>query len=243
MRDKNIFIMFIITFLTFFDMCAQNFVASGGEFYSGPMGFDFQSSTMWSTDRSSSPGYFSWDNSSGNAYTGADDTHHVNGYVKKYGKVAFTFPIGTGSDYRTISIGDNAAGLATDAYAAAWITGDPNSTPDPTNADSLHYTTAVSGGIVDVSLVGQWDWQVISGTGEGLAITVSMPGITATGAFMHPANLRLVGWNGASWVNLGDEGATSSVENSVLKGIMVQDIEAIAIGTVCNSGSNYPIIK
>ena len=237
------YLVFILVSAPLFSISAQNHVASGGELFSGSMGYDFQSSTVWSTDRSTTPGYYSWDGDSGNAYTGADDTHHVNGYVKKYGTKAFTFPIGTGADYRTLSIGSYPSGNNTDAYAAAWIVGDPSTTPDPTNANSFNLKASVSGVIVGVSPVGQWDWQAISGTGAGLSITVSMPEINATGAFIYPTNLRLVGWNGSNWINLGDVGASAFTRNSTLSGTMVAGIQAIGIGAVCNAGISYPIIK
>lgn len=245
---KNKTVIKIMSYLIFISapllsIDAQNHVASGGELYSGPLGYDFQSSTVWSTDRSATPGYYSWDGDSGNAYTGVDDTHHVNGYVKKYGTRAFTFPIGTGLDYRALSIGAYPAGNNTDAYAAAWIVGDPTTTPDPTNSNMFNSKTAVSGVILSVSPIGQWDWQSLSGTGAGLNITVSIPEISASGAFSYPANLRLVGWNGSSWINLGVAGASSLIENTTLSGTMAAGIQALGIGAVCSAGTNYPTIK
>jgi len=57
------------------------------------------------------------------------------------------------------------------------------------------------------------------------------------GAYSTGANLRLVGWNGSSWVDLsGAPTATGTGENSTLSGIMIAGISAIGIGSIA-----YPL--
>ena len=239
-------LLFILVFMPLFNLSAQNYVGSGGEFFTNELGYSFATSQTWKTDRSAIPGYFSWSKTSNTAsYSGLDATHNINGYVKKYGKNDFVFPIGTGIELRTLSIAANSSGIDTNAYAAAWIAGDPTSTPDPTNANAFHSTTAFSGTIIGVSPLGQWDWQAISGTGAGLGITVSIPAISSTGAFTYPANLRLVGWDNATskWVSLGTIGATALANYTPLSGTMISGIDAIGIGAVCGAGTNYPTIQ
>lgn len=189
----------------------------------------------WSTDRTATPGYFSVINSA--AYTGCSDAANINGYIKKYGNTAFIFPVGNGSDLRTLEI--SAPANSTDAYATAWIAGDPSNTNDPTTPGSgLHPVNAVKAPVVSVSPVGQWDWQVgdagslgtgTTGTGNGLKITVSIPDLST---FAMAGSLRLVGWNGTEWIDLsGTATATGNTENSTLSGTMVTGISAIAIGS------------
>lgn len=238
------YLLFILVFLPLINLSAQNYVGTGGEFYTGNIGYDFTTSTVWQTNRSANPGYYSW-GSGATSYTGLGANNNINGYVKKYGVDAFVFPIGMGSEIRTLSI-TASAGLATDAYATAWINGNPTTTADPTNTDALHPITSVSGVIVGVSDLGQWDWQAISGTGAGLGITVSIPAITATtGVFNQPSNLRLVGWDGATskWVSLGTTGASGLTNYSTLSGTMVAGIQAIGIGASCSAGIIYPTIQ
>jgi hypothetical protein len=206
---------------------AQQYVETDGEFgVFGPLSLG--TSTIWETTRTANPSYFSWTIGSGEA-TDLDDNHNINGYVKKYGPEAFTFPVGSGTDLRTLSI--SVPKEVTDVYAVAWIAGNPDTTPDPTNGNAMHPTTAVSGKIAAVSPVGQWDWQAIRGTGAGLDITVSIPAINGA-SFTDPDNLRLVGWNGTAWVSIGATGATGLTENSTLTGTMIEGIQAIGIGTV-----------
>jgi hypothetical protein len=162
-------------------------------------------------------------------YTGGlSDAQHVNGYVTKTGNDAFTFPVGSGSDLRTLSISAPAA--ATDAYSVAWLAGDPGAVGDPSDANALHATGAYAAPISSVSTAGQWDWIPVSGTGEGLTITVSLPdGLVAA----MPEDLRLVGWNGSAWVDLsGGSNATGNTEGSTLSGTMIAGITAIGIGSV-----------
>lgn len=158
--------------------------------------------------------------------TALGDAQHVNGYVSKTGNDAFTFPVGSGTDVRTLTI--SAPPTVTDQFSVAWIAGNPTTTGDPTNSNALHPVANFAAPIMSVGNKGQWDWVPVSGTGAGLTITVSIPASTTAPA----ANLRLVGWNGTQWVNLGTAGATGNTENSTLSGTMILGISAIAVGSV-----------
>lgn len=230
MKKKYFFHIIIGTLLFFSSLLqAQNYLGSDIEMgIFGP--FSFETSTSWGTARTATPGYYSWTIGSGN-YTGVDDSHHINGYVKKYGPEPFVFPVGSGTDLRTLAI--SAPSSPSDVYAVAWIMGNPATTPDPTNGNQFHSVTAVSGIISAVSRVGQWDWQAVRGTGEGLTIMVSIPQLLGA-EFADASLLRLVGWNGTTWESLGTAGASGVTENSMLSGTMKGGIQAIGIGAVSN---------
>ena len=232
------FFCFILSVVFLVNGYAQaNRVFSGGEVVNfGIVDISAMGGQAWRSDRTAQPGYFSSvENAS---YTGYSDQHNIDGYIKKYGDDAFVFPVGTGSDLRTLEI--SKPNKITDAYATAWIEGDPSSSIDPTDARSAKHTViSVTAPIVSVSKAGQWDWQVgenanlgdgTTGNGEGLNITVSIPDMTQ---FANASELRLVGWNGSSWIDLsGKSTATSNNENSKLSGVMIPGISAIAIGKV-----------
>ncbi|PSK91263.1 T9SS type A sorting domain-containing protein [Taibaiella chishuiensis] len=170
-------------------------------------------------------------------YTGGTtDVQHVNGYVSKTGNDAFTFPVGSGTDIRALSI--SAPASATNQYSVAWIAGDPGTNGDPSNANAMHPTNSVTTPITSVSTAGQWDWIPVSGTGAGLTVTVSMPNLTPTG--ISAPDLRLVGWNGTSWINLSSVAtATGTNEGATLSGTLIAGITAIGIGSI---GTPLPVL-
>lgn len=222
-----IFIIVAVIIIPIQEAASQNYVVSGGEVvvFSN---LDFATSAVWETSKNTVPGFYTWVNNVEN-YSGASDSNHVNGYVKKIGSQGFVFPVGSGSDLRTLQI--SAPASSTSEYAVAWLGGNPDATPDPTNAGQLHPTTAVTGTIKGVSSVGQWDWFPVSGTGEGLIVTISIPALSGD-FFTSASDVRLVGWNGTSWVNLGTSGATGLTENSTLSGTMIAGIQALGIGSI-----------
>lgn len=208
-----------------------NYVFSGSELTNfSTVNLAIPGDQTWSTDRTATPGYFS---AVGTAvYTNPSDIKaNVNGYVKHYATAAdqgFSFPVGTGSDYRNITV----SGLrpATSVIATAWILGDPTNTSDPTAPNAgTHAVTALGSGITAVSTVGQWDWQDVSENAAGVTVTVSIPDLSSFGA---ASDLRLVGWNGTQWVTLGTSGASANTENSTLSGTMIAGISAIGVGKI-----------
>lgn len=193
----------------------------------------------WSSERGPIPGYFSATDTA--AYTGCSDAANIDGYLKKYGNNAFIFPVGSGDKLRSLEI--SAPANLTDTYATAWITGNPTENHDPTSPNAgAHPVSSVSFPIASVSTVGQWDWQVgdadhlgpgTTGTGEGLTIKVSIPDMTL---FATATSLRLVGWNGTTWIDLSETStASGNTENSTLTGTMVPNITAIAIGRIASA--------
>lgn len=212
-----------------------NRVMSGGEIVNfNVVDITVVDGVKWTTERTATPGYFSAIDTA--AYTGCSDDIHIDGYVKKYGNRSFIFPIGSDNKLRTLEI--SAPSLSSDAYATAWISGDPSGALDPTGPfEGPHPVTSCSGSIFSVSTAGQWDWQVgeaanlgdgTTGTGEGLIIRVSIPDLTT---FANAGNLRLAGWNGTTWIDLsGRPTATGNTASSIVEGVMVPHISAIGIG-------------
>lgn len=234
----KLFSIVLLSLFVLVSIVAQgNRVFSGAELINyGIVNISPVNGISWSTERAALPGYFSAVNTA--TYIGCSDTDNINGYVKKYGNNSFIFPVGNGSDLRTLEI--SAPSLISDAYATAWILGNPGLDLDPTAPNpGRHSVFSFAWPIVAVSNVGQWDWQVgdagnlglgTTGTGAGLTITVSIPDMTL---FSPKAYLRLVGWNGTKWIDLsGKATANGNTENSSLSGTMITGITAIGIGRV-----------
>ncbi|HEY0110061.1 MAG TPA: T9SS type A sorting domain-containing protein, partial [Fibrella sp.] len=191
------------------------------------------------TARSNAPGYFMAIDDA--AFTGgANGTSFlVDGYVKYFRSTSattgiFEFPVGQGIDYRPLTI--SAAIPDHSSFAVAWFSGDPAIVSDPTDG-STHSRHSKGPDVVSVMPHGFWDWQNLAGTAAGMAITVSIPDVSAQA---QASNLILVGWDGTEWVNLsGAVGAGSfsgnwangNTEGDLLSGSWQPNITAIGIGS------------
>ncbi len=165
----------------------------------------------------------------GATYSGGNtDAQHVNGYVTKIGDDAFVFPVGSGTDLRTLSISALAAPAT---LSTTWFAGDPATVTDPSDG-TTHSPAAVAAPIEAVSPAGFWDWINPAGSDDNVSVTVSIPDLSN---FALAANLRLVGWNGTEWIGLSaGSNASGNTENSTLTGTIPAGvaISAIAIGSV-----------
>ncbi|GGH25015.1 hypothetical protein GCM10007423_08920 [Dyadobacter endophyticus] len=167
--------------------------------------------------------------SDGATYTGgSSDAQHVNGYVTKVGNDAFVFPVGSGTDLRTLSISAPAAAAT---ISTAWFAGSPDAVTDPSDGGT-HSRTAIADPVKAVSEAGFWDWLNPAGSDDNITVTVSIPDLSN---FALTENLRLVGWNGTQWIDLSAGfNASGNTENSTLTGIIPAGtaITAIAVGSV-----------
>lgn len=160
-------------------------------------------------------------------YTGANtDAQHVDGYVSKTGNTAFTFPVGSSTDLRTLAI--SAPATAATEISTAWFAGNPGTVTDPSDA-AVHSAASFAAPIQSVSTAGFWDWIPVAGNDDGLTVTVSIPDMSASA--IPATDLRLVGWNGTQWIDLsGSATATGNAENSTLSGTIPAGITITAIG-------------
>jgi hypothetical protein len=167
----------------------------------------------------------------GATYTGGNsDAQHVNGYVSKTGNDGFVYPVGSGTDIRTVSI--SAPASVTDEISVAWFAGDPSVITDPSDL-TTHSITSVMNPVIAVSAAGFWDWINVTGSDDNVIVTASIPDMTA---FAAAANLRLVGWNGTAWIDLsGGATASGNTENSTLSGTIPAGITITAIAIGSNS--------
>ena len=159
----------------------------------------------------------------GASYTGGrSDKQHVNGYVSKLGNEAFTFPVGSGTDARPLSIGKPASAAA--IIATAYET------------SNVENSSSVSSSITSVFARASWDWIVGSATDDdGLAVSVSIPNVAD---FASASELRLAGWNGTQWINIsGSVSASGNQEGSILSGVIPAGVTISQIGIGAFQGS------
>jgi hypothetical protein len=129
-------------------------------------------------------------------WTGASDTHYVDGYVQTLSKKAFILPIGQSGFYAPIQVIPSSS----DGVDAAYFRSAPNSIgsvldKSVSSISSVEYWDIKSAGVpAEIAL----SWRVSS----------AISGLTASSL----AHLTIVGWDGSAWV-----GIPSTVdENSIL---------------------------
>ncbi|MBS1563244.1 MAG: T9SS type A sorting domain-containing protein, partial [Bacteroidetes bacterium] len=150
---------------------------------------------------SATPNYLIYE--SGASYTGDADARHVNGWVRKNGSAAFTFPIGNNTYERAIGI-TNLAGSSSFTASYAGTTTNTNNLNAPlVSVDRYEYwnLNRVSGGTAQVAM--NWD------NGK-----VTFPQYTL-------ADIRVAGYTGGLWTNDGGSAsgnvtATGSITSGVL---------------------------
>jgi len=150
----------------------------------GDVDISLITATKWLSDRQASPGFFSV---FGKGYfSNYSDQFHIDGYIKKFGADPFLFPVGSGNKLRQLEI--STPQQSSDAYATAWIEGDPSFTADPTLPFAgFHPIDKVSDPIVLVTSTGQWaSWIDLSGkptatgnTEQSKISGIMIPGISA----------------------------------------------------------------
>ncbi|MFT3933471.1 MAG: hypothetical protein QM726_07655 [Chitinophagaceae bacterium] len=229
-RSLYFILLMIVCRISFAQINPPYYVQSGDEYPIYGV-FDLAAhGGVWATARVATPGFYS--PAAATSYNGyfinASDAHNVNGYVKRFGTGAFTFPVGTGTELRSLSI--SAPFYANSILATAWIAGDPSITTDPTLPNpGAHDRSQLGANILAVSPLGEWDWMDPNNTSPGITVTVSIPNLSS---FSLASNLRMVGWNGYFWADLsGIATASGNTAGSTLSGTMINGITAIAIGT------------
>ncbi|MEN9304577.1 MAG: hypothetical protein RL264_3006 [Bacteroidota bacterium] len=150
----------------------------------------------------------------GATYTGVDNSHFVDGVVRKTGNTAFVFPVGQFNDVQPISI--EAPSNATDSYTTYYNWTDPlNDSFDPTIFQT---------GINNVSRCEYWILNPTSGSPDitfSLNFDINSCGIT------DPTELIVVRWTGTEWENLGNGGTSGTVDD----GIIIKGVTCSSCGT------------
>lgn len=164
---------------------------------------------------------------SGASVSGASNSSFVDGLVIKTGNSAFTFPVGKGSLYRPISI--SAPTNTTDSYRAQYIASSPNPTYNNTLKDpSLEI---VSGGEY-------WILNRVAGTTN---VRVTLSWNSNSGSIGNIANLRVAGWNGSTWKDLGNGGTTGNTASGTIISQASPLVSVFNVFTLASSNLSNPL--
>lgn len=134
----------------------------------------------------------------------ASDNSYVDGYMRKVGNDAFTFPVGDGGFYGPI--GMTAPGSAADQFEAQYV----YVTPHNDGFDSSMHDASVS----YISRVEYWRMTRSSGSSTP---TISLSWDTPrSGGVGDENDLRFMRWDGSSWRDLGAAGITGTPTSGTL---------------------------
>jgi hypothetical protein len=132
----------------------------------------------------------------GSVASNASNTSHVVGVVTKVGNTAFTFPVGRGNLYRPIGI--SAPTNITDTYTANYFNSSILGTyPNANRAFTLDH-------------VGNAEYWMLNRTAGTSAVNVTLSWDTNSGGVADPSTLRVAGWNGSLWADLGNGSTTGT---------------------------------
>ena len=167
----------------------------------------------------------------GATYTGASDDRHIKGYVKKTGADAFTFPIGDGSNYFPIGVEGFSAN---DAFQVAYIS-------LPSNISSTYFPDGTpfqispkESSIEEIHSSEYWD---VKGNAYA-TITLYWNEDNQLENLVPDVNKLLVaGWNGSSWINLGQNSLTGTVSSGSIQthSLVPDDYKAFTFARLSDS--------
>jgi hypothetical protein len=162
----------------------------------------------------------------GASYTGAADSKHINGWCKKIGNTAFTFPVGNGAKLR--STGISAPANATDAFECKYFNANPHSLYNVTLKDAT------------LSNVSQCEYWMLNRTAGNSSATVTLSwdnvfscGVTST------ADLRVARWDNAKWADHGSAAVTGSATAGTLNSSAA--VTSFSPFTLASVGSANPL--
>ncbi len=150
--------------------------------------------------------------------SGGSNTSYVDGPVRKTGNEAFSFPTGDNGVYRPIGISAPAA--ASHHFTAQYF------------RENQGYGMSMETGLQTISGCEYWTLDRTNGT-SNVSVTLNWNSTDCTGEYINdPDDLRVVRWNGTTWVNHGNGGITGGTGvGSVTSGGVVTSFSPFTIGS------------
>ncbi len=163
----------------------------------------------------------------GSTVSGATNNSYVNGPVIKVGTQAFTFPVGTASYYRPISI--TAPAVVTDHFTAQYFLSNPSPTYINTSKD------------VTIDHIGQCEYWILNRTGGSSNVRVSLTwNVTSCGVNSLP-DLLVARWD-AGQVKWKDEGNGGTTGNTTAGSIVTSaPVTLFSPFTLASRNGNNPL--
>ncbi|GAB4134437.1 MAG: hypothetical protein OHK0045_23130 [Raineya sp.] len=155
----------------------------------------------------------------GSNYTGASAASHVQGWVRKVGNTAFTFPVGSGGVYAPAGI--SAPSNATHHFTARYFNTSPH---------SLYNTGSLLSPLKNVSVCEYWQIDRTNGTSNvNVTLSYDNPRSCLT---PDPAGLVVARWNGAAWASEGQSAQTGTTASGTITSNVVTSFSPFTLGNI-----------
>ncbi|MFZ4561372.1 MAG: beta strand repeat-containing protein, partial [Saprospiraceae bacterium] len=130
---------------------------------------------------------------------------HVNGYAAWSGSGPFTLPIGNGTKQQPVGVVGNCATV----FKAAYFFGNPGAASLPLGAPFAPDSLGAS-----VGRVSQREYWDVNGS-DSTSITLHFDTASQLSSLVSKlSEVRIVGWNGRHWVNLGNTDTTGTIAST-----------------------------
>lgn len=136
------------------------------------------------------------------------NTIHVNGFFRKIGNTAFTFPVGNGSLYAPIAI--SAPGNTTDHFTGSYYQADPSSASYNRTSKDLTLT--------NVSSCEYWIMDRTNGTSN---VNVTLSWDTRSCGVTDLSKLRVSRWDGTQWKDHDNNATTGNTTSGTITSSLI----------------------
>jgi len=155
----------------------------------------------------------------GSSHTGASANSHVNGWVRKVGNTAFTFPVGDAGTYAPASL--SAPSNTTDHFTAKYFKTSPH---------SLYNTGSLLSPLKNVSVCEYWIIDRTNGT-SNVHVTLSYDDPRSCQT-PNPAGLVVARWNGSQWVSEEQSAQTGTPTSGTITSNLVTSFSPFTLGNL-----------
>lgn len=158
--------------------------------------------------------------------SGANSSRFVDGILKKTGDDAFTFPVGSGSNYAPVGI--SAPSANTDRFAACYVGSNPNSS---------YSITSKAGSLNNLSKTEYWHINRENGTS---AANVTLSWDARSGGIADLGHLRVCRWNGTQWADESNTGTTGNTSVGTVTSGSISSFRPFTLGST-SSANPLPV--
>jgi hypothetical protein len=164
-------------------------------------------------------------NTAGNI-SGAAVDKYIDGYCRKVGITAFTFPIGSHGIYAPIGISDGEAGDINDYFTASWVDG------------AAPYDTTMHD--PDIKRISSQEYWILERKGTS-NVYVTLSWNAHSGGVNSPTDLTVAHWNGSFWEDAGNSAAAGTFTDGTVTSNLVESFSPFTLASKSLEHNTLPI--